>query len=168
MWLYALLPFLIQAVAIGIDEVYFHYRRGLPQWERIGHPLDTLSLLICLAMTLWLPFDADTLKIYIGFSIFSCLMVTKDEFIHKEHCPGAENWLHALLFILHPIALAMAGMIWPITQGISAPSWLEGWLDNPTGLHDFMFVQTAAVALFFLYQLVFWNFIWKNRPVIKC
>jgi hypothetical protein len=99
MWLLALIPFCLQALAIGIDEAYFHYRRGLPKWERIGHPLDTLSLLLCLVMTLWAPFDGENLNIYIGLCVFSCLMVTKDEFIHKEHCPGAENWLHALLLL---------------------------------------------------------------------
>ena len=110
------------------------------------------------------PMNAD---VFIGFSIFSCLMVTKDEFIHKEHCPGAENWLHALLFLLHPITLAVTGMIWPISQGVEVSPWMMSWLDNPEALRIFLILQTAAIALFFSYQLIFWNFIWKNRPVIK-
>lgn len=168
MWLLALIPFILQALAIGVDEIYFHLRRGLPRWERIGHPLDTFSLLLCFAMVLWVPFDVLALKVYIGLAIFSCLMVTKDEFIHKEHCPGAENWLHALLFILHPITLAATGLIWPISQGIElTPPWLSAWLDNPAALALFLELQTAAITLFFLYQLIYWNFIWKNRPVIK-
>ncbi|MBA2728965.1 MAG: hypothetical protein H0U49_12440 [Parachlamydiaceae bacterium] len=167
MWLLALIPFCLQALAIGFDEIYFHLRRGLPKWERIGHPLDTFSLLICFIFILWMPFDSHTVKIYIGLSIFSCLMVTKDEFIHKEHCPGAENWLHAFLFLLHPITLAVAGMIWPISQGVEVTPWMMAWLDNSEALKLFLVMQTAAIALFFSYQLIYWNFIWKNRPVIK-
>lgn len=167
MWLYALIPFCLQAVAIGVDEIYFHLKRGLPKWERIGHPLDTFSLLICMAMTLWVPFDDVSLKIYIGLAVFSCLMVTKDEFIHKEHCPGAENWLHAVLFILHPITLAVAGMMWPVSQGVEVSSWITAWLDQPTALYAFLVGQNIAIGLFFCYQVIYWNFIWKNRLVIK-
>jgi hypothetical protein len=166
MWLYALIPFCLQALAIGVDEIYFHWKRGLPKWERIGHPLDTLSWLICLSFIYWMPFSENHLKIYFVLSIISCLLVTKDEFIHKHHCPGAENWLHALLFILHPITLVVAGMMWPVIQGQQAPTWLS-WLDNPIALTTFIFGQIVCVTLFFLYQLIFWNFIWKNQTVIK-
>ena len=89
MWIYALIPFGLQALVIACDEWIFHHKRGLPKWERIGHPLDTLSLLICSILPLWLPFNSFNLKLYIALSAVSCLMVTKDEFVHKEHCPGA-------------------------------------------------------------------------------
>lgn len=167
MWIYALIPFSLQAIAILFDEAYFHCKRGLPKWECIGHPLDTLSLLICMGIVLFVPFTENTLKIYCAFAILSCLMVTKDEFIHKHHCPGAENWLHALLFILHPITLAVAGMIWPVMQGVEVSSWISTWLDNPEALKQFMYMQTLLISIFFLYQVIFWNFIWKNHPVIK-
>jgi hypothetical protein len=167
MWVLALIPFLLQAIAIGFDEGYFHYKRGLPLWERIGHPLDTLSLLICLFMTVWVPFTPFNLNIYIALAILSCLMVTKDEFIHKDHCPASENWLHALLFTLHPITLITAGLIWPVTQGIDMPLWVQAWMDNPAALKLFLLAQTILILLFLLYQIIFWNFLWKNQPVIK-
>jgi hypothetical protein len=167
MWQLALIPFFLQMVAIGIDEVYFHYRRGLPKWERIGHPLDTFSFLICLTIPLLMPFNTTSLVIYLALCLVSCLMITKDEFIHKEHCPGAENWLHAVLFILHPITLAMVGLIWPITQGIDTPIWLHRFLDNPEALESFLLLQAGAITLFFCYQLIFWNFIWNKCPVLK-
>ena len=163
MWIYALIPFCLQALAIGVDEGYFHVRRGLPKWEQIGHPLDTLSYLICLLVVLYAPFNTTNLYIYCGLAILSCLMVTKDEFIHKEHCPGAENWLHALLFILHPLVLILTGLIWSVTQGLESFSWL----DNSVGLTLFLELQTAAVFIFFLYQVIFWNIIWKNVPATK-
>ena len=71
--LFPLLPFLVQMIVIGIDEFYFHIRRGLPKWERWGHPLDTLTVLGCFLFVLWVPFTAFTLKIYIGIALFSCL-----------------------------------------------------------------------------------------------
>jgi hypothetical protein len=168
MWLLVFTPFLAQAIAIGFDELYFHHSRGLPKWERIGHPLDTLSLFVCLLMTAYAPFTSHNIYFYIGLSVFSCLMVTKDEFVHKEHCPGAENWLHALLFILHPITLFMAGLMWAVVQEAEVPGWLVAWLgSNVPELKSFLFFQTYAVLFFAIYQIIFWNFIWKNKPVIK-
>jgi len=167
MWLYATAPFCLQALFIGIDEGYFHVRRGLPFWERIGHPIDTLSFLACLLFTLCMPYNATNLKIYCGLAIFSCLLVTKDEFVHKQHCPGAENWLHALLFLLHPLTLITAGLMWPAIQGAEVPAWLAVWMDDHEALHTFMIGQIAAIFAFFTYQVIFWNFIWKDRPVQK-
>ena len=39
------LPFAVQGLAILVDEFWFHHRRGLPRWERLGHPIDTLPLI---------------------------------------------------------------------------------------------------------------------------
>lgn len=167
MWKLALLPFFLQAIAIGIDEAVFHVRRGLPLWERIGHPIDTFSVILCMGYVLFVPFSTKALIIYAILAAFSCLLVTKDEFIHKEHCPGAENWLHALLFTLHPITLTMAGLLWPVVQGSAVPSWMEKWLSYPEALSYFLQGQFGAMIFFFFYQIIFWNIIWKNKPVIK-
>lgn len=140
-----LLPFFVQMIAIGVDEMVFHLKRGLPKWERIGHPLDTLSTLACFAFTLFVPFSGGALKIFIALGVLSCLMITKDEFVHKHHCPAAEQWLHALLFVNHSILLFCLG-------------WL--WANNP-GLTWFVALQAICIALFFLYQVIYWNFIWK-------
>ncbi len=162
MWLIAVLPFALQAIVIGLDEGVFHIKRGLPFWERIGHPLDTLSVLICMLYVLLVPYSPTALKLYIGLAIFSTLFVTKDEFVHKEHCPGSEQWLHALLFILHPITLTVAGLIWPVVQGAPVAPWLAGWLDNPEQLTLFLRMQALAMSCFLIYQIVFWNFVWKG------
>lgn len=167
MWVFATLPFLLQAIAILVDEGYFHYKRGLPKWERIGHPIDTLTTLICLSIIVFGSFSKENLIIYIIFSIFSCLMITKDEFIHKEHCPGSENLLHAFLFILHPITLIAAALIWPVMNGIEVPPAITFWLDNVIAIKLFIYLQYSLMFLFFVYQILFWNFLWKDRPVQK-
>ena len=41
-----ILPFFLQGLAIFFDEFYFHHRRGLGKWEKVGHPLDTLTVLM--------------------------------------------------------------------------------------------------------------------------
>jgi hypothetical protein len=161
MWSLILLPFLIQSIAIGIDECYFHLKRGLPKWERIGHPLDTLSLLVCIVFVLCVPFSAGALKVYIGLAIVSCLLVTKDEFVHKHCCPAAEQWLHALLFLNHPVILTCMGVIWPVIAGAKIPEWLL-WLDHAAILRGFLQAQVALVTCFMLYQIIYWNFIWKE------
>ncbi len=166
MWCLALLPFALQALAIALDEGVFHVRRGLPKWERIGHPLDTLSVLVCMGYVLFVPFSGKALALYIVLAAFSSILVTKDEFVHKEHCPASENWLHAVLFILHPITLTCAGFIWPVVQGMEVTPWIARWLSEPESLRFFLQVQFAAMTVFLVYQIVFWNVIWKDKPVI--
>ena len=163
MWILSLIPFVLQAMAIGFDEIWFHHRRGLPRWERIGHPIDTFTVLLCMGYVLFIPYAKEAILPYALLAILSSLMVTKDEFVHKEHCPASEQWLHAILFILHPIVLLTAALIWPAAQGIETVSWLSSWLSHKTLLHSFLSVQFSAMAIFMLYQIVYWNFIWNIR-----
>lgn len=157
------LPFLIQTIIIGIDEFYFHVRRGLPQWERLGHPLDTLTVLGCFAFVLLVPYSSLYLKIYAGLALFSCIFVTKDEFVHKECCPAAEQWLHALLFLNHPVVLIATALLWPILNGIALFSWMEPLLIHARFLRTFFLLQVAFASLFFLYQLIYWNILCKKE-----
>jgi len=162
MWRLSLIPFALQALAIGVDEIFFHRRRGLPRWERIGHPIDTFTVLLCMGYVLFVPYSKQAILPYALLAILSSLMVTKDEFVHKEHCPASEQWLHAILFILHPITLLSAYLIWPIAQGIETAAWLSSWLEAREFLHSFLIGQFLGMALFMTYQIVYWNFIWKR------
>lgn len=161
-WWTALIPFVFQAIAIGLDEGVFHIRRGLPKWERIGHPLDTLTVLFCMAYVLWVPFSSGALIGYIAAAAFSTLFVTKDEFVHKEHCPASEQWLHAVLFTLHPLTLISAAFIWPVVQNMEVSPWIAHWLTEKDALRQFLLTQFIAMSFFFVYQIVFWNLIWKE------
>jgi hypothetical protein len=165
MWCLVILPFLLQALAIFFDEAVFHVKRGLPKWERIGHPLDTLTVLLCMGFVIWVPFSKTALVLYIFLSVFSTLFVTKDEFVHKAHCPASEQWLHAVLFTLHPITLTMAGFIWPVVNGV--PVEVFSWLDNPEALRRFLYGQFAAMSGFLLYQILFWNVFWNEKMDMK-
>ena len=121
MWVLSLLPFALQALAIAFDEGYFHVRRGLPKWERIGHPIDTLSVLLCMGFVLFVPFSSHALIYYCLLASFSTILVTTDEFVHKHHCPASENWIHAILFTLHPITLISAAFIGPSARALKSP-----------------------------------------------
>jgi hypothetical protein len=167
MWILSVFPFALQAIGMVFDEGYFHIRRGLPKWERIGHPIDTFSVLLCMGFVLFVPFSKFTLICYIALASISSILVTKDEFVHKEHCPAMENWLHAVLFTLHPITLGFAGFMWPVVQGVEVAPWIAGWLDNKQALHLFLKMQFGAMLTFLLYQIVFWNVIWKDKPILK-
>lgn len=167
MFIYLMIPFVLQAIVIMFDEIYFHVKRGLPKWERIGHPIDTFSVLLCMIWVLVVPFSSEALKIYCFLAIFSCVMVTKDEFIHKHYCPASENYLHAFLYILHPITLTCVGFIWPAISNIETPAWLSYFLDNPSFLHIFLYMQTFSMGAFFFYQIIYWNLIWKKRTLLK-
>lgn len=147
-WLVGLV-FVVQAAVMLVDELHYHHQRGLPRWERIGHPLDTASVLACFALVLLRPFEAATVRIYAALALFSSLFVTKDEWVHARLCSAGERRLHTLLFALHPLALACVGWLWPrIHPRVGAPD---------ARLTVIFGTQFALALVFFIYQILYWN-----------
>jgi hypothetical protein len=138
-WLFTI-PLVLQSILILADEVLFHRKRGLPDWEVFGHPLDSLSVAAPLVLTITVPFSSTTLSIYLVLAAFSSVFVTKDEFLHARVCTPAEHWLHSLLFLIHPLVFIAAGWIW-YTGSIQ-------W---------FLALQVVLILCFTLYQLVYWT-----------
>ncbi|MET0793182.1 MAG: hypothetical protein ABW061_16800 [Polyangiaceae bacterium] len=137
-----LLPPLLQMLAMFWDEFVFHRARGLPRWERIGHPLDTLSAALCYAWLVRTPPDgAHALVVYVSLCAFSCLLITKDEFIHARLCKPAEAWLHAVLFVLHPIVFLAFGVIWRLR--------IAPWL---------LTVELGLTLGLLVHQIIYWRF----------
>ncbi len=134
------IPFVLQGSAMFVDEFYFHRKRGLLRWERIGHPLDTITVFMCYLFLLFASITQSNVIIYGCLAIFSCLFVTKDEFIHAKECSPSEHWLHAFLFMLHPIILGLAGWMW-INQ-----------LPN-----SLLIGQTLITGMFLIYQIIYWS-----------
>ncbi len=147
---FAILIFIAQGVTLGVDEFVFHRKRGLPLWERLGHPLDTLSVLLCLGIALLFPAQSPWTGLYIGLAIFSCLLVTKDEWVHSKLCEPVENWLHAILFLLHP------ALLWAI-YGL--------WQNRNESSNLLLKTEAALAALFMLYQLLYWNLPWRKNSL---
>lgn len=139
-------PFILQAVCMFFDELYFHRKRGLGLWEKIGHPLDTLTVIACYLFLYFASFTTENMLIFASLAFFSSVFVTKDEFIHSKLCEPAENWLHAFLFILHPICFLSAALIWRSEGPGSA----------------FIFVQSIVLLFVIIYQIIYWSFPWKK------
>ncbi len=139
-------PMAIQLAAFSVDELHFHRRRGLPAWERWGHPLDALGLGACVAITLALPFSRGALELYVVASIVSSLLITKDEWVHARRCPGGEFWCHAILFLVHPLVLISVGILWAREGARAARGAL----------------LAAAIACA-VYQAVYWNVFRRNE-----
>lgn len=159
MWALAAIPFLAQSALMLADEA-FHVRRGLGTWERWGHPVDTLTVLACYALAALLPATPAGLAAYGAAAAFSSMCVTKDEWIHARACSGAECWLHACLFLLHPVLLGLAGL-WGF-----ADAWprLGAALREAGGRDAFgMFLagQALLTAAFGLWQAAYWNGPWR-------
>jgi hypothetical protein len=155
---YLLIPFVLQMLCMAFDEFYFHWRRSLPRWERLGHPLDTLTVLLCWVLLLFVEPSPTSISLYIGLAAFSCLFVTKDEWIHTEVCEATENWLHAMLFVLHPLMLLAGGLLWPALHSTNSrmlPIRFEGFE------RAFFIGNTALTLIFGMYQFIYWNWIWK-------
>lgn len=136
------LPFIIQGLCMVVDEFYFHEKRGLLKWERLGHPLDTLTVLICYSSLL---FGDVSLNTYIALCVFSCLFITKDEFVHAKECTAPEQWVHSLLFILHPLCFLSAYLLF-LNQDLS-----------------FLKIQTGVIFVFMIYQIFRWSISWPIR-----
>ena len=138
--------FLLQGLILFIDEFFFHRKRGLPLWEKVGHPLDSFSVVVCYSFLYFFEYSKTTLIIYICLAMFSCVLITKDEVTHKEQASARENWLHSLLFILHPVPLVAAGLLW------------MGHHEKTTfGL------MGAFVFSFMVYQIFYWGFFAKKQ-----
>lgn len=153
------MPLGVQGAAMVVDELYYHRQRGLGAWERIGHPLDTMTVLACLGWVLWAPPDPRSITVYVGLAVFSCLFITKDEGVHAAECRAGEHWLHSLLFIVHPISLASIGLMWPAihAQAGGAPTWLEG---IPAAA--IVTMQLVVTGAFAIYQILYWNLTWTR------
>ena len=130
------------ALVMGVDEFYYHHKRGLPRWERIGHPVDTLTVILPLTLAVRMPPCPQSITIYAGLALFSCLVVTKDEFIHARFCSASEHWIHAVLFILHPMIFMSVYLLW------------NGLAGAPVLLLPTLLVMTIG---YFFYQVVYWN-----------
>jgi len=141
-----LAPVLLQMVAMAIDEGLYHRRRGLPRWERLGHPVDTASVLLCYG---WLiatrPDQPNALAVYVAMAALSCLLVTKDEAVHAHRCQPGEHWLHALLFVLHPVVLGTVGLLW--------------WSQRDLWLLPALLALTGGLLV---YQIVYWSLLWRG------
>ncbi len=160
-WILALaaLPVLVQAAALAFDEFVFHHRRGLPRWECLGHPLDTFSVLVPTCVAAFAHLDQRSFIVFVGTALFSCFFVTKDEWVHARLCDAREQWLHAVLFICHPLVFVSLGILWM-------------WRDAPQifGLNAqyipitmmALYFQAVLLAVFLVYQVIYWNIV--RRP----
>ncbi|WII72177.1 hypothetical protein QJS83_17075 [Bdellovibrio sp. 22V] len=133
----------IQGAAILFDEFFFHRKRGLPKWERISHPIDTLSMIGCLLFLAFVERTPTTEKIYYVIAALSCILVTKDEWVHRKYCKAEEMWLHAVLFMMHPLILFFAMGVWEDGRALFL------------GL-------SGGIFIFLIYQLIYWGLL-DNR-----
>ncbi len=88
------------------------------------------------------------MRVFAGLALVSCLLVTKDEFVHSKYCTAAEQWLHAVLFVMHPIVMASIALLW-IRQAL-----------------PILLIQAALTFAFGLYQVLCWNTAW-GRWVVR-
>lgn len=153
-------PFCLQAAAMLADELFFHRRRGLPLWERWGHPLDTLTFLATLVLVAAVAPSFRALEIYAAAAVASCLSVTKDEFVHAGLCSAGEHWIHSVSFILHPLVLLANALLWGAVHGVGSPGSFPV-LVTTTQAVFFIGVQIASATLFMAYQTIYWNLMWK-------
>jgi len=155
-WMFlALIPYMVQALALAVDEFFCHMRRGLPRWERLGHPLDTLSVLVVNAVAFFSVFSVTHLGVYVLLALLSCLFVTKDEWIHARECDAFEQWLHALLFICHPLTFVSTGFFWVVRD---SPALFGFGLQEGSVAAMVLGGQVVVLFAFLLYQVIYWNF----------
>ncbi|MGZ3769402.1 MAG: hypothetical protein ACXVCP_03010 [Bdellovibrio sp.] len=138
----------IQSLAILFDEFYFHRKRGLPKWEIIGHPIDTSLVIACFLFLALAEKNPTNEIIYYILATASCVCVTKDEWVHHKYCSGSEMWLHAVLFMMHPLILFSAVNIWEDNQALFL------------GL-------SGGIFVFLLWEILYWNIVTFRARVAK-
>ena len=150
-------PFLLQGLVMIVDEFYYHHKRRLPLWEVIGHPLDSITVLACFIYLNIVPYSDENLRNFIFISIFSCIFVTKDEFVHSKLCTTGEMWLHSLLFILHPLTFASGAYIWRINIHPGTVRY-----SDIASLNQVLQYQLILVIFFAIYQIMYWSLPWRS------
>ena len=100
-----------------VDERVFHRLRGLDARESWGHVADSVVFAGALAPAALLAPARGAAALYALLAFVSTLLVTKDEWIHTRECQAAENWVHALMFSLHPCVLIAVGALWARGEG---------------------------------------------------
>jgi hypothetical protein len=95
----------------------------------------------------------------VGLSLLSCFFITKDEGVHASRCRAGEHWLHAVLFVVHPMSLASIGLMWPALhpREHTTPWWLDGVPAMPM-----VVAQLGLTYAFCLYQILYWNLPWAR------
>ena len=159
-FVYSLIFILLHGTFMMVDEFYFHHKRGLPKWERIGHPIDTLFALVCFAIVIFLPQTKINLILFFIAFVLSCFIVIKDEAQHLKFCCKYEQFIHAFVFILHPIFLFNVFLSW----SSFSPAYFQilDILSSPS-IKFLVMLQVGSICLFLLYQIIYWNFIRANE-----
>lgn len=128
----------IQGILLMYDDLVLHRRRGLPRWERIGHPVDAFIFSLPIALAAYHGSETPS-GAYWALSLSSCISILKDEWVHVGRIAAVEATVHAALFIIHPVTLFMA---WNLAQTGQTFGLLLAWI----GL--------LGVVLF---QTIYWN-----------
>jgi hypothetical protein len=82
--------------------------------------------------------------------------------VHRVRCSAAEQWLHSILFMLHPLVLASAFFLWPaIRSGLSVPS--SSFVRFFGFERAFLISVLVLMAGFGVYQYGYWNLRWRPR-----
>jgi len=143
-------PMVLQGFLMFFDEFFFHHKRGLPKWEILGHPLDTMSVITPLLLTLFFEPSPVMVTFYALLAVFSCFLICKDEWVHKDLCSHGEMALHALLFSLHPLVFLSIYQIWKIKNLTIVNFELSS--------NTIILGQVILVFSFLVYQITYWIF----------
>jgi 2-polyprenyl-6-hydroxyphenyl methylase/3-demethylubiquinone-9 3-methyltransferase len=106
-----------QGMLMFLDETVYHRARGLGEWESWGHMADSAFFAAALSLPAYVAPSPFGERAYLVMALLSTLLVTKDEWIHARECGGTEQWVHALLFALHPCVLFAVGALWARGEG---------------------------------------------------
>jgi hypothetical protein len=112
-----------------------------------------------MAWVLLVPPSERAIVAYVALAVVSCVFITKDEAVHAAKCSAGEHWLHAVLFVVHPMSLASIGLLWPAIhrRDLELPIWLH---DVPATA--MVATQLALTCAFCLYQVLYWNLPWER------
>lgn len=158
--IFFILIILFHAFLMLVDEFYCHKKRWLPKWERIGHPVDTACFLLCYILVIFFPMNKAVFFVFLINAVFSCFLIVKDEAVHLKYANSFEQYLHALLFVLHPVILCILFFSWSLFA--KSEFLFFNYFDFKL-LKYVILTQFILAIIFFWYQIIYWNFVIKDN-----
>lgn len=102
----------VQGTLSLLDEALFHRWRVLGRTESWSHVFDTGFFALTISMPAFLTPTKTRLALFVLGALISSVGITKDNWIHERECSPGEQWIHSLLFVLHPLVLATLAWLW--------------------------------------------------------
>ena len=132
---------------LNLDEHYYNKKRQHSKYEIVSVITDGFLFLLPLLLATFVTFDEKWVILYKTIAGISMVSVVKNELFYKG-LEVQERFIHACLYVLHPILLFNF-----------YESWKLNYFQSNYYFWMFQLVYVALGVKTVSYQLIYWNYI---------